>query len=203
MAAEKWEDMNEPLLEVDGLLDVVLDKANILNILDSWGIEYTACRTGEFTHRTKCPFPIHAFGDERTASFFISEEQNKFYCFGCNSGGNVIDMVCLYAGKPFYEAAKWLAKFTSVDESSCDEIVIGKNKKRDPEHKVSTHVFRAGNIIREFLQKNEGKAEYNDWRIWADKRFTKLDRFLDSLKDDDWQKAKEYCEKIEKYLKRQ
>ena len=63
--------IDEPILEIDGLIDSVLDKTCILDILDTWGIEYSPCRTGEFSHRTKCPLTLHSFGDERTASFFI------------------------------------------------------------------------------------------------------------------------------------
>ncbi len=205
MSVKGWDQIEEPLLEIEGLLDVVLDKVNILDILDKWGIEYAACRTGEFTHRMKCPFPLHAFGDERTASFFVSEEQNKFYCFGCNSGGNVIDMVRLYAGKPFYESAKWLAQIAGVTDGNIDEedlSGISRSKKRDPEQKVSTHVFRAGVEIRNFLNSIKGKKEYNEWKNWADKRFAKLDKYLDQLEDDDWKIAKDYYDKIVQYLKR-
>jgi len=204
MSTQGWGEIDEPLLEIEGLLDVVLDKAYILDILDKWGIEYTLCRTGDFSHRTKCPLPLHAFGEERTASFFISEDQNKFYCFGCNSGGNTIDLVRLYAGKPFYESAKWLAKFVGLthDELNGDLENVAHTQKRDPEHKVATHVFRAGTTIREFLYSIKGKKEYDGWCEWAGKRFAKLDKFLDKLKDDDWKIAKDYHDKIDKHLKR-
>jgi len=203
MSEQDWGQIDEPLLEIDGLLDVVLDKVNILDILDKWGIEYSTCRTGEFTHRSKCPFPLHAFGDERTASFFISEDQGKFYCFGCNSGGNAIDLVRLYAGKPFYEAAKWLAKMAGISGSSDEELEsIGSSRRRDPEHKVITHVSRTGRAIRNFLCTIKGKNEYEEWCAWADKRFMRLDKYLDQLSDDDWEKAKNYHDKVIKFLEK-
>jgi len=204
MSKQEWAQIEEPLIEIEGLLDVVLDKAHILDILDNWGIEYSVCRTGEFTHRTKCPFPLHAFGDERTASFFVSEEQNKFYCFGCNSGGNTIDLVRLYAGKPFYEAAKWLAKFVGLASNNLEDELenINKTQRRDPEHKVMTHVLRTGIVIREFLHEIKGKKEYKEWCKWADKRFAHLDKYLDQLEDDSWQTAKNYHDKVIEYLKR-
>ena len=93
MAVADWTEIHEPLWEIDEFIDVVLDKVFILDILDKYGVEYSACRTGDFSQRTKCPFPKHLDGSERTASLFISEEKNSFYCYGCNSGGNVINFV--------------------------------------------------------------------------------------------------------------
>jgi len=204
MSENGWDKIDEPLIEIEGLIGVILDKVNILSILDKWGIEYSACKTGEFTHRAKCPFPMHSFGDERTPSFFVSEEQNKFYCFGCNSGGNTIDMIRLYAGKPFYEAAKWLAEIAGITSGNIDESLLNitKKEKRDPEHKIVTHVFRTGIVIRKFLKSIEENADYKEWVEWADKRFIKLDKYLNDLKDDDWEVVRDYHNKIVKYLKR-
>lgn len=39
----------------------------------------------------KCPF--HAGGNERTGSFTIFKNTNRWWCFGCNLGGDVIDFV--------------------------------------------------------------------------------------------------------------
>ena len=196
-----WTEINEPLLEVDGFIQAILDKVYILDILDKWGIEYSVCRSGEFSHRAKCPLPLHAFGEERTASFFISEDQNKFYCFGCNSGGTIIDLVKLYAGKPFYEAAKLLAVEAGLTSDNLEEAMenVVIKERRDPEEKVATHVYRTGLVIREFLKKIKGKREYSDWCKWADKRFAKLDKYLE-MDDDEWKIAKEYHDKVISYL---
>ena len=204
MSANEWDKIDEPLMEIDGLIKAILDKVNILDIIDKWGIEYSPCKTGEFTHRMKCPFPVHAFGDERTPSFFISEEQNRFCCFGCNSSGNTIDMIMLYEGKPFYEAAKVLAAHAGITSGNIDESLLNitKTKRKDPEHKIITHVFRAGIIIRNFLVSIKDDPDYEKWKVWADKKFIVLDKYLNKLEDDDWEIAKGYCDKINKYLKR-
>jgi hypothetical protein len=200
MSVVKWTEIDEPLLETDGLIDTLLDKICILDILDRYEVEYSICRTGEFSHRAKCPFPLHAFGDERTASFFASEDQNKFYCFGCNSGGSAIDFVILYEGKPFYEVAKSLARSMGITADDLDGDNIVKKERRDPEHKISTHVFRTGVQIREYLNSIKGKQEYNKLCEWADKRFVTLDKYLE-LGDDDWKVAKAYHDKVVNYLK--
>jgi hypothetical protein len=200
-----WDKIDEPFLEIDGFIDIILDKINILDILDKWGIKYSACRTGEFTHRMKCPFPSHAGGNERTASFFVSEDTGGFYCFGCNNGGNVINMVSLHDGRPFYESAKWLAKTIGLinnDNTISDLNNIPSIKEHNPEHKVSTHIFRTGVKIREFLYSIKSKIEYDEWKQWADTQFIKLDKYLDELDNDDWKIAKDYYNEVVEFLKR-
>lgn len=201
----EWDQINEPILEIDGLLDVILDKINILDILDRWGVKYSVCRTGEFTHKMKCPFPLHAGGNERTASFFVSENTGRFCCFGCSSSGNTINMVSLHDGKPFYESAKWLAKIVGLinDDNIINDLNnIPNVKEHDPEHKVSTHIFRTGMKIREFLCSVKNKIEYNRWKQWSDDQFIELDKYLDELNDDNWEIAKNHYDKIVEFLKR-
>ena len=48
--------------------------------------------------------PLH---NEKTASFFIYP-QNTFYCFGCQLGGDVIELIVLLHGFNFSEAVRWL-----------------------------------------------------------------------------------------------
>lgn len=197
-----WVNIDSPVLEIDGFIDAILDKSNILTILDKYGVEYTPCRTGEFTHKAKCPLPVHFFGEERTASFFVSEEKNKFYCFGCNSGGSIIDLVSLYEGKPFYEAVQYLAIKFGLTKDNID-ITVSEKKNKDPEKRVFTHVFRSGLIIRDHLYRVKNKKDFNKWCRWADKRFEKLDQFLDQLEDKDWEIVKQYHDKIINYIKRE
>ena len=191
----KWTDIDAPWLERDDFIDLVIDKCAILDILDLYGVQYYACQSGEFTHRAKCPLPAHGNGEERTPSFFISESQNRFYCFGCNCGSSVIDLVSMYSGRPFYESVAWLAKRSGL---TADNLVLDapEKKKKDPEKMVSNYVYKTGLIIRDFLEEKRISTNYIDCCKWADKRFLQLDEFFDSLSDDDWKKAKDYYEQV-------
>jgi DNA primase len=73
------------------------------------GSEYVAC----------CPFH-----DEKTASFTISN--NKYYCFGCGAGGNVVGFIMNYNNMNFTSAVKYLAKEFNLDIK--DEEIF-KNEK--------------------------------------------------------------------------
>ena len=50
-----------------------------------------------------CPFH-----QEKTPSFHIYRNDNRAWCFGCNKGGDVIDIVMLLHGYSFKEAVQFL-----------------------------------------------------------------------------------------------
>lgn len=60
----------------------------------------------ETTSRFSAKCPFH---EERTPSFVIYKEQNRFHCFGCGVYGSVIDFVMLRDGVPFKTACGILA----------------------------------------------------------------------------------------------
>lgn len=51
--------------------------------------------------------PLH---NEKTPSFHIYPQTNRFYCYGCNQGGDVISLIRLMHGLSFREAIVHLTK---------------------------------------------------------------------------------------------
>lgn len=196
-----WTEINEPFFEVEGFIDILLDKISILDILTRCSVEYYSCKSGDFSHKAKCPLPIHSFGNERTPSFFISEENNTFYCFGCNSGTNIIDFIRMFFGKPFLESIKWLSDYSNITESNMASLPTIHIGKINIEKRVVTHAFRTGIIIRNYLYKIKKTKEYNAECLWADRQFIKIDKYLYILKDEDWKIVKIYYDKIYEYIK--
>jgi len=195
-----WTD-DEKIYETDEVVEILLDKVPILRILDKCEVEYFESPAGEFTHKAHCPLPVHDFGTEPTASLFISEKNNNFYCFGCNSHGNIIDFISLFKGMPYRESIKWLSDFACL--TAGDLSAEGyETKKRDPEQKVSTHVFRAGVKVREFLKSKKGSDKYAGWETRMDKILLRLDNFLNECVDDNWEKVKKYCDRVIEFLER-
>lgn len=191
---KSWTEIDAPMFEQEGFIETLLAKTSILSILDKYGVKYSECRTGNFTHRGKCPF--HANGDERTASFFVSDENNSFYCYSCNQGGSTIDFIKIHTGKPYYKAVEWLSNDANI--TSADDDIEGTN--RDPEKTILTHIIRAGLMIRERVAKASGTTEYQKWCRWADKRFNKMDEYLDRLDDTQWEVAKRYYDKVADFI---
>ena len=65
-------------------IDEVLSRSDIIDIASSY---ITLKRNGS-DYVGLCPF--HR---EKTPSFHISSDKQLYYCFGCGSGGNIIDFV--------------------------------------------------------------------------------------------------------------
>ena len=198
---DDWGEINEPWYELDNFVAIILDKIHILDILDKYEIEYIRASSGNFTHKLRCPFPDHLSGNERTASLCISDKNNDFYCFGCNNRGNVVTFMMLYLGVPYYKALGLLTKYWNITDNDIDEELLRPKEKRDPNHTVIPHIFRAGVLIKEFLVSLKGSKNYPQWCIWADKQFKRLDHYLDTLTDNQWETAKKYCDCLSEYIK--
>ena len=193
-----WAEENTPWIDNDNFPRIIVEKANFVALLDKFKIEYMTCASGDFTHKLKCPLPIHSGGEERTPSCYFSETTNRFHCFGCNSGSNIIDFVKLYTGKPYLETLKWLAEFVGITESDIP-IDEAKRESKNPEHTIKIWILRAGLILRQHLEQHKSDEDYEQWCVWADKRFNKMDELM-NLPDKEWEKAKAYHTKIKEYL---
>jgi len=71
--------------DINNIFDFVKSEIDIVDILDRYCIDYNGTLIN-------CPLPDH---DDNTPSMAIYEVTNSFNCFGCNTGGSVIDFVAL------------------------------------------------------------------------------------------------------------
>src|SRR3989344_5070044 len=79
-----------------------------LNIADVVGAYISLEKSGR-NFRARCPFH-----NERTPSFFVSPERGTYHCFGCDAGGDVVEVVESFEGVDFYGALKILAAKAGV-----------------------------------------------------------------------------------------
>ena len=84
----------------DALLQEVRDRNNIVSVVG----DYVSLRKAGNHHKGLCPF--HG---EKTPSFTVREDRQFFYCFGCQTGGDVITFVREMNGYSFVEAVRHLA----------------------------------------------------------------------------------------------
>lgn len=104
----------------------VFTKSDIVNVLDGEGIVLK--KSGRYL-RGLCPFHT-----ERTASFFVNPEKNRFRCYGCGASGDSIDFVKQYRGLSFREAVKHLG---------LDPSWISKPDSRELRKRQAVRDFRA------------------------------------------------------------
>ncbi len=74
----------------------IIKQVPITGIANSLNISLERVSSGNFQWRCKCPSKEHKHGMEKTSSLYINDNENNFFCYGCNSGSSVIDfyMMC-------------------------------------------------------------------------------------------------------------
>ena len=84
----------------DSFLEELADRCDLVDIASG----YTSLKRKSGRYWGCCPFH-----NEKTPSFSIVQEEQRYYCFGCHRGGGVINFVMEAENLPFREAVQLLA----------------------------------------------------------------------------------------------
>lgn len=134
---QSWKEIKHSPLELANSVDILL-------IFDQYGIA-----TQE--HKIICPFLSHSNGMEKTPSFYIYEETNSFYCFGCKKGGGVVKFVSYYENLSVEDSiTKVLSSFSS--SYNTDKILPQKEY-------LDNYYYKFSNLIRENIKSNNISLE--------------------------------------------
>ena len=87
------------------IIDRVRDSADIVDVVS----QYVDLKQRGPNYFGLCPFH-----NEKTPSFSVASAKQIYYCFGCNSGGNVFSFLMDYQQIPFPDAVKALAERYNV-----------------------------------------------------------------------------------------
>ena len=77
-----------------------VEKLDILDVVQAEGVE--------MRQRGKHFWGLCPFHSEKTSSFYVDTERQRFKCFGCAISGDVIDFIQKYKGFSFRDALKYL-----------------------------------------------------------------------------------------------
>lgn len=80
--------------------DEIRSKLNIIDFIS----EYIHLEKKGKEYRGLCPFH-----NEKTPSFYVSEDKQLYHCFGCQKGGDVIKFLCDYENISYPESIEILA----------------------------------------------------------------------------------------------
>ena len=113
--------------------------------LEKRGGRYWAC----------CPFH-----QEKTPSFTVNPDMKSFYCFGCQKGGSIINLVMELEKLNFPETVELLAKKTGVELIYEDSFGSASKAEEDAKKKQKENLFElykriSGTFHHFFLKKPE------------------------------------------------
>jgi len=114
-----------------------------LNIVDLLGTYLKLEKAGK-NMKACCPFH-----NEKTPSFFVSQERDSYYCFGCGAKGDIFTFVQEFEGLDFFGALKLLAERTGV-ELSFENIKMKNDKEA---------IFNALEAATQFFESNLPKSK--------------------------------------------
>lgn len=83
----------------------IKERLSIVDVISSY---LTVEKAGK-NYRARCPFH-----NEKTPSFFISQERGSYYCFGCSAKGDIFSFVEKFEGTDFLGSLKILADHAGV-----------------------------------------------------------------------------------------
>nr|BDD46182.1 hypothetical protein 19 [bacterium] len=159
---------------------------SIVKIADEFGIQLEDAASGNFNKRCTCPSKEHKNGNERTGSLYIDTLGNNFYCFGCNTGSNVIDFYMLCADLEFVSALKELKK--RVDPSKAT------GTSRIPVQYNLGELLKISDLLRRTMLSHP-----NDLR-WISRLMKNIDRYIFNIASDDVEGAKALHDKVKREI---
>lgn len=131
--------------------------------------EYIELKSAGINHKGLCPF--HG---EKTPSFMVNRDRQRWHCFGCNKGGDVFTFIQDIEGLEFVEALKLLAKRAGVELTEFKQDIHKSQKNRIKEINLEASRFyhnfltkmEAGQPAREYLAKRGLSQEtIEKWQI--------------------------------------
>ncbi|MDD2806340.1 MAG: DNA primase [Elusimicrobiales bacterium] len=89
------------------IIELIREKLDIVDVVSEY---VPSLKRAGRNYKANCPFH-----NEKTPSFTVNPEKKIFYCFGCNSGGDIFKFVMDIEGLSFPEAARKLAAKAGVE----------------------------------------------------------------------------------------
>lgn len=148
-----------------------------------------------FSHKCTCPSKDHKGGQERTASFYFSEENRTFKCFGCGIWGDAFDFVSLVRGVPADVVVEQYVENKNID-------IDGLTATCQQQFDISELNYDLSTKMRNYLRTLVDSDKYEKERDWADHTFKRIDDRFMKLTNEDYEKAHRFHMQILMELER-
>lgn len=136
--------MKDPIF--DDFIVRLRSESDIVSIVS----DYVALKKKGKNYWGCCPFH-----NEKTPSFTVTPDKGFFYCFGCQSGGNVFNFLMKVESITFFEAVKLLAKKLNIPLPE---------KKKSPRELARDQeiakIYQANELARDFFHSCLTKTNY-------------------------------------------
>lgn len=114
------------------LVNAILKERKITDFLEKRGITSVRESNGKLIYHC----PIHEGDNEPSFMVYIEGEYQTYHCYGCNSGKDIINLVCAIDNISLKQAIRQLVKgldieYSDVLDSLINEILNDKEREED------------------------------------------------------------------------
>lgn len=156
--------------------NVLRDNIRITEYLEKEG--HVRYGLEEATGMIRCPFPDH---DDGTPSFSYNEDKKVFHCFGCDRGGDIVNLH--YHFKEIederYTRTKAVRELSNVFEVVIPNLYI-RELKRGRVNRYNRRRVDVSNLSEDFYKEKIRGYEKNIRNIEEDKRI-RIYRLIDDM----------------------
>jgi DNA primase len=148
----------------DALLNEIRDRSNVVQIVG----DYVTLRKAGNHYKGLCPFH-----NEKSPSFTVHEDRQFFYCFGCQTGGDVISFLRQLNGYSFYEALTYLADRAGIQLPAPEPRYSGTSQTQDTVRVSSSEkgaCYATGKAAQDFYRDAYGALEGTRVRGYLEQR---------------------------------
>ena len=162
------------------LVNTILKERKITDFLEKRGITPVRESNGKLIYHC----PIHEGDNEPSFMVYINQgEYQTYHCFGCQSGNDIINLVCAIDNISIKQAIRQLVKgldieYSNILDSLINEIINEKEKQEDKS--TEKILLEIGFVCRNHLEKYNDEEEIE----FFFKIFEKTDYFA-RIKDND------------------
>jgi len=176
LTKERWQDIDYSICLYDA--HIIIDKANkaisLTDYLQSRYILEQVPSSSGWSYKTYCPF--HKSGNERTQSFFINSEINRYYCQACSASGGIVEFISRKFGRPTLFVAEFILKYIN------GKIIIESEeiKKSNEVKKFNEFLLKLSEMYNEFIKTHRDDSNAIDYIM---KCMNGFDNLLDKNKE--------------------
>ncbi len=164
----------------ESLIEEVIQSNDIIDVIS----QYVSLKKTGKNYKGLCPFH-----NEKTPSFFVSDDKKLYHCFGCGESGNIINFIMSVENLDFLDALESLADRANINLTQYKEN--NENNEIYKKRKILYDINREAAI---YFYKNLGHADNSGLNYLRSRGYDKdiIKTFGLGYAKDEWEDLKKY-----------
>ncbi|KKM17504.1 hypothetical protein LCGC14_1675110 [marine sediment metagenome] len=155
-------------------IECIFKERKIVDLLENRGFVPARQQPGKLIYHC----PLHTGDNDPSFVVYLNKEYQNYFCYGCSSGGNVINLLSAIDKISLREAAKYLIKGIDINEIDVISSLLKAVKEGiiiDHDDSIEELILMINYICKKhFEELNLDETEIGDFNVL----FQEIDRFM-------------------------